>query len=41
MTFAHLDKGVGQNEEVGLLKFSEEKLEVETLDKELEMFKMK
>ena len=41
MTFAHLDKGVGHNEEDGLVKFSEDKLEVETLDKELEMFKMK
>ena len=39
MTFAHLDNGVGQNEEGGLVKFSEDKLEAHTLDNELEMFK--
>ena len=41
MTLAHLDNGVGQHEEGDLVKSSEDNLEVETLDKELEMFKEK
>ena len=47
MTSAHLDNGVAKNEEGGcsytveLAKFAEEKLEVDMMDKELEMFKEK